>query len=68
MPSVVNHASSSVLAPRDALQTRFLNSLGISASDALFYFDLAPLSSRRDMSILGVIHRTVLGLGPLCCS
>ena len=34
--------------------------------DALIHFNLAPLTTRRDMSILGVIHRTVLGLGPPC--
>ena len=28
------------------------------------HFNLLPLSVRRDISILGVIHRAVLGLGP----
>ena len=64
----MSHASASVLGPLDALQTRFLNSLRISALDALIYFNLAPLSTRRDINILGVIHRTVLGLGPHCFS
>ena len=32
--------------------------------DALLYFGLAPLDARRDIAVLGVIHRTVLGLGP----
>ena len=62
----IYHASVSVLAPLDALQTRFLRSLGISAGDALIHFNLAPLNTRRDISILGVIHRSVLGLGPSC--
>jgi len=30
----------------------------------LLNFGLAPLNSRRDVAMLGVIHRTVLGLGP----
>ena len=62
----VYHASVSVLAPLDALQTRFLRSLGISSLDALVHFNLAPLCTRRDISILGVIHRTLLGCGPAC--
>ena len=66
--SAVYHASSSVLAPLDAVQTRFMNSLGISAMDSLMHFNLAPLNTRRDMSILGVIHGCVLGLGPSCFS
>ena len=36
----------------------------MSDTDALLSFNLAPLSSRRDMAMLGVIHRAVLGLGP----
>jgi len=66
--SAVYHASSSVLSPLDAIQTRFLNSLGISAMDSLMHFYHAPLRTRRDISIVGVIHRTVLGLGPSCFS
>ena len=27
-------------------------------------FNLAPLSTRRDIAMLGVLHRTALGLGP----
>ena len=64
----ISHASSSVLAPLDAVLDRFLRSLNISRLDALVYFNLAPLSTRRDMAILGVIHRSALGLGPHCFS
>ena len=38
--------------------------VGISEIDALTHFKLAPLSSRRDIAMLGVIHRAVLGEGP----
>ena len=31
---------------------------------ALHEFNLAPLESRRDMAMLGLIHRTLLGQGP----
>ena len=36
----------------------------MSSLDALLHFKLAPLSSRRDMANLGIIHRSVLGMGP----
>ena len=32
--------------------------------DALLHFNLAPLQSRRDMAMLGLLHRTALGKGP----
>ena len=32
---------------------------------ALLQFRLAPLQTRRDMAMLGVLHRTVLGKGPV---
>ena len=65
--SAISHASTSVLEPLDNIQIRFLRTVSISADDALFYFNLAPLSSRRDMAIL-VIHRSALGRGPSCFS
>ena len=36
----------------------------MSDEDALFVFHLAPLSVRRDIAMLGVNYRTVLGRGP----
>ena len=58
------HACQSHLGRLDAVQRFFLKEVGLSDSDALLSFNLAPLSSRRDMAMLGVIHRAVLGLGP----
>ena len=58
------HASSSVLAPRGNVLDRFLRDVGLSRKDALLRFSLAPLSSRRDIAVLGLIHRSALGLGP----
>lgn len=58
------HASSSVLKPLDHILERFLNDLGVLSLDALLAFNLAPLSTRRDMSALGVIHRAILRKGP----
>ena len=60
----ISHACCSVLQPLDDIQGRLLKDLGISVTDALLHFNLAPLQSRRDMAMLGLIHRTVLGKGP----
>ena len=59
----MSHASSSSLLLLDGVQHRFLQALGISELDALLQFSLAPLAVRRDIAILGLIHRTALGQG-----
>ena len=41
-----------------------MRDLGVSAVDALMRYNLAPLCSRRDIAMVGVIHRAALGLGP----
>ena len=58
------HATDTALKPVDAVQERFLRKLGCTDLEALMVFNLAPLSARRDIAMLGVIHRTVLGKGP----
>ena len=60
----VFHAATSTLNEIDDILTRFLRKIGISQDDAFMYFNLAPLRLRREISILGLIHRTVLGKGP----
>ena len=62
-PSVY-HAWRDVLGRLDNVQQRFLRDVGISDLAALMEFNLAPLSTRRDIAMLGLIHRTVLGKGP----
>ena len=46
------------------MQMKFLQDAGISEADALMAFNLAPLATRRDIAMLGVIHRAALGKGP----
>ena len=46
------------------VQDKILVAAGLSAVEALCNFRLAPLSVRRDIALLGLIHRTVLGHGP----
>ena len=60
----IYHACDSHLRRLDAIQTRFLKDTGIDEKTALECFNLAPLEARRDMAMLGLIHRTVLGRGP----
>ena len=60
----IYHAANSVLEPLNRMQDSFLQELGISPEEALADFNLAPWATRRDIASLGMIHRTVLGLGP----
>ena len=58
------HAKREVLQKLDRVQSKLLSDIGVDEVTALIEFNLAPLSARRDMAMLGVIHRTVLGKGP----
>ncbi len=60
----IYHACDSHLRVLDQLQSKFLQDLGICEEDALLNFNLAPLASRRDIAMLGLIQRTLLGRGP----
>ena len=41
-----------------------MNQLEISDVDAFMQFNLAPLCVRRDIGILGMVHRAALRMGP----
>jgi hypothetical protein len=60
----IYHGKQEVLDKLDHVQTRFLRDIGIDERTALLTFNLAPLSARRYMAMLGVIQRAVLGKGP----
>ena len=60
----VYHATSSVLAQLDRLHDSFLREIGLSREEALIHFNLAPLSMRRDIALLGLLHRSAIGSGP----
>ena len=60
----VYHAIATVLLSIDSIQEKMLREVGVSTIDALLHYHLAPLKARRDMAMLGLIHRCVLGLGP----
>ena len=61
--SKVLSAAKTTLAGIDAVQRRFLRECGLSDEEALLHFNLAPLETRRDIAMLGLIHRSVLGCG-----
>ena len=58
------HAAPSILNMIDSVQNDFLEVIGISKREALIHFNLAPLNSRRDIAMLGVLHKVVLGVAP----
>jgi hypothetical protein len=62
--AAIYHALREALTRLDRVQEKFLEDIGISSEDALLHFNLAPLESRRDMAMLGLIHRTAMGKGP----
>ena len=50
------------------VQDKVLEAANVNDIEAVIVFHLAPLAARRDMAMLGLIHRTVLGRGPACFS
>jgi len=62
--AAIYHACRSSLECLDHVQEKLLLAAGLSAIDALNVCHLAPLACRRDMALLGLIHRSVLGRGP----
>jgi hypothetical protein len=60
----IYHACSTLLQPLDHVHDQVLEAAGLSSAEALLHCNLAPLSARRDIAMLGVIHRAVLGQGP----
>ena len=62
--AAIYHACSSSLELLDHVQDKLVEAAGMTAVEVLNVCNLAPLSARRDMALLGLIHRTVLGRGP----
>ena len=58
------HAAPSTLAWIDRVQVRFLKEIDLSEFDALRDYRLAPLKCRRDIAMLGVLHKVNLGTAP----
>ena len=62
--AAVYHACDTHLDRIDAVHRMFLREVELNNQAAMFEFNMAPLSSRRDMAMLGLVHRTQLRLGP----
>ena len=62
------HACSSILRLLDNVQSNCLDVVQSSSKDVLLQFNLAPLHCRRHIGMLGLIHKTQLGLAPSCLS
>ena len=60
----IYHATTTVLNQLDRTQDNFFRELSIDSTAALMDFNLAPLSMRRDIALLGILHRAALGEGP----
>ena len=58
----VYHAFTTVLAPLDRLFDHLLEHLNISREIGFRRFNLLPFSTRRDIAMLGLIHKCVLGI------
>ena len=58
------HAAASHLQLVDHVQETFLREVGLTERQAFLHYNLAPLALRRDVAMLGVVHRAVLGKGP----
>ena len=62
--AAIYHCAKHLLDQVDLVQKRLCKAVGITSEDVLIHFNLAPLKARRDMAMLGLIHRAVLGKGP----
>ena len=57
----IYHATDTVLKKLDKVQQHFLRQVGLTEKDALLKWNSVPLATRRDVAMLGLIHRTVIG-------
>ena len=61
--AAIYDACDAVLTHLGKFQDRLLSQLSIACEDALFHFIMVPLRCRRDIAMLGFIHRRTLGKG-----
>ena len=60
----IYHCTETCLLPLERFFNGFLRQLNLTREEALIHFNLAPLSTRRDIAMMGVIQRAVLRQGP----
>ena len=62
--AALHHAAPSVLDVVDRVQRRFLREIGLTEVEAMLKYRLAPLPARRDIAMLGLLHRASHGRAP----
>ena len=60
------HCSPSILCILDNVQIHFLKVVQIFLKGVLLQFNLAPFISKHHIAMLGLIHKTQLGIAPTC--
>jgi hypothetical protein len=58
--AAVLHATSTITGRIDRLQTSFLEELQVTQEDAFLEFNFGPTSFRRDIGVLGFLHKRVI--------
>ena len=53
----IYHATNTVLAPLDRLATSFVHALNMEMEEAFMNYNLAPSALRRDIAMLGFLHK-----------
>ena len=59
--AAIYHAADSILEPLDKVLTNFLRELGLTSEQGFLNFNLASLNFRRDVAMLGLLHKCALG-------
>lgn len=60
----IYHAAPSILKQLDDTVQNFIDHIGVSEEVALLEFNLAPLTMRRDLAMLSLLHKVSLGTAP----
>ncbi len=57
----IYHAAQSHLNSLDSIQAHFVRELGLTEEEAFLQYKLPPLELRRDIAVLGLLHKIQLG-------
>ena len=58
----IYHAATTTLSPIDRIQESFVRSVGVDTLQAFIEYHMAPLCSRRDIAMLGLLYKMSHGL------
>ena len=60
--AAIYHAADSILEPLDHVLETFVQEVGLTMEQAFLDYNLGPLNWRRDVAMLGLLHKCTLGL------